>query len=160
MSLKWSNIIWEEQMRALVSLPENCGTNPGWYDWRWSAENPDPVLLSVYLPMDHYLFPFVLHVIPLSVTNMHDAQIGTSSFKYGNIYGRTPSFASLNMDLGWRSDNLSCQSFNDCCKGDSTCGNMIFLFFLVWYSLLRLYIPLRKLELIQYLAHFLTWGTP
>ena len=52
--------------------------------------------------MDPDLSPFVLNYLILDVRNMHDAQIGTLSFKSINTDGRNPSFASLNMDLGWR----------------------------------------------------------
>ena len=53
------------QMRALVSLPKNWGTNPGWSDWSWSTETP-----SI-----HYdFFPSVLHFRGLVVPNTHNAK--------------------------------------------------------------------------------------
>ena len=64
-------------MRALVSLPENCGTNPGWSDCTWSTETPYPGLLSVSFLMDPDLFPFVLYYLILAVPNMHDEKKGT-----------------------------------------------------------------------------------
>ena len=45
-------------MRALVSLPDNCGTNTGCSDWSWSTETAAPGLLSVYFLMDADVFPF------------------------------------------------------------------------------------------------------
>ena len=93
-------------MRARLSLPKNCGTNPVWDDWSWSTETTDPGLLSAYFLMGPDLFPFGLHYLLLAVTNMYGAQRGVSSFKYRNIDGKTPSFASINMDLGWIWDNL------------------------------------------------------
>ena len=102
------------QMHTLLSLPYNCGTNPVWSDWSWSTETPYPGVLSVSLLMDPDFLPLVLNFLLLAVPNIHDAQRGTSSFKYRNIYGRTPSFASLNMDLGCRQDNLLCQYLNYC----------------------------------------------
>ena len=92
-------------MRALVSFSENCGINTGGSDWSWSTETPAPVLLSVSFFMDPYLLPFVLHCLLLSVPKIHDTQRGTSYFKYRNIEGMTPSFASINIDLGWIRDN-------------------------------------------------------
>ena len=124
-SLKLSIINWVDQMRELVSLPENCGTNPGWAEWSWSTETSYTALLSVYFPMDPHLLPFVLHFLLLDFTNMHDEQRGTSYFKYRNIDGRTPIFSSLDMDLGRRWDNVLCHDLNSCCKGDSTSGNMM-----------------------------------
>ena len=58
---------------------------------------------------------------------MNDSQRGTSSFKSRNIDDRTPSFAILNIDLGWRLYKLSCKGLNYCFKGDSTPVNMMFL---------------------------------
>ena len=78
-------------MRALVSLTENCGTNPGWADWGCYTETPYPLLLSFYFLMEPYLLPFVIHCLLLSVPNMHNAQKGTSSFKSRNIDDGTPS---------------------------------------------------------------------
>ena len=89
-------------MRALVSLIDNCGTNPDFAEWSWSTETAAPGLLSVSFLIDTDLFPFVLHCILLAVTNMHGAQRGKSYFKYINLDGRTPIFASLNMDLVWK----------------------------------------------------------
>ena len=88
-------------MCALVSFTENCGTNHVCDDWSWSTETPDPGLLSVFSLIDPDLFPFVIHCLLLDVPNIHDTKRGTLSFEYINIDGRTPGFASLNMDLGW-----------------------------------------------------------
>ena len=52
--------------------------------------------------MDPYLFPSIIHFLLLDVSNMYDPQGGKSSFKSINIDGRTPSFAILNMDFGWK----------------------------------------------------------
>ena len=52
--------------------------------------------------MDSNFFPIVLHCLILTVPNLHDSQRVTPPLKYRNIDGRNPSFASLNMDLGWR----------------------------------------------------------
>ena len=49
---------WDDQMRTLVSLPDNCGTNHGWSDWSWSTETADHGLLSDYFHVESYLFPF------------------------------------------------------------------------------------------------------
>ena len=76
--------------------------------------------------MDRYFFPFVLHCFPLAFTNMRDVQRGKSSFKFRYTDGKTSSFYGLNMDLGWRWDNISCQDFDSCCKGDIISGNMMF----------------------------------
>ena len=65
-------------MSALVSLPENCGTNPGGYDWSWSTDTPDPGLLSVSFLMDPDLSPFVSHYLLTDVTKTNNEQIGTS----------------------------------------------------------------------------------
>ena len=70
---------------------------------------------------------------------MYGEQRGTLSFNSRNSDGSSPSFARLNMDLGWRWDNLSWQYFNSCFKCDSTYGNMMFSIFLVWDSLICLY---------------------
>ena len=101
-SQKWSTMTWAAQMLALMIFPDNCGTIPVCADFSWSTDTAYPVLLSVYFFMDPDLFSFVLHCLLLAVTNMHDVQRGTSSFKSRNLDGRTPSFESLNMDLGWR----------------------------------------------------------
>ena len=45
-------------MRALVSLPDNCGVNPVWAGWSWSTETPDIGLLSVSFLIDPDLLPF------------------------------------------------------------------------------------------------------
>ena len=50
--------------------------------------------------MDPDLFRFVIHLLLLYVTNMHDEQRGASSFKSKNIDETTPIVASLNIDLG------------------------------------------------------------
>ena len=105
-----------DQMRAIVSLPDSCGTNPGWDDWSWSTETPATSLMSVSLQMYPEFFPFVLHCHLLSVPNMHDAQWVTPSFIFKNISGRTPSFASLSMYLDCMWDNFSCHDLNSCCK--------------------------------------------
>ena len=89
-------------MCTLVIFPDNCGTNTGLYDWSWSTEPTYPGLLSVYFLMDPDLFPFVLHYHLLSVTNTNNKQRSTQSFRSINIDGRTPIFANLRMDLGWR----------------------------------------------------------
>ena len=71
---------------------------------------------------------FILFCYPLPYTwcsNNEWCKIVTQSFISRNRYVRTPSFASLNMDLLWRLDNLSCQDLNSCCKGDNSYGNMI-----------------------------------
>ena len=104
--LKWSTITWAYQMNALMSLPDNCVNNTGWYYWIWYTDNTSPELLSVSFLMDPDLFCFVIHLILLYVPNMYDSQRGISSFKSINIDGRTQSFASLNMYLGCRLDNL------------------------------------------------------
>ena len=116
---------WMDQMHTLVSLPEKCGTNHWWADWIWSTDTSAPGLLLVSLLMDPYLPLFVLHCLLLAVTNMHDEQRGTSSFMSRNLYGGAPNFASINMYLGWKWDNLSFQGLNSCCKGDSTPGNIM-----------------------------------
>ena len=131
-------------MCALVSLPENCGTNPGWVDWSFSTETPTPGLFSAYFLMDSNLLPFFLHYIQLSVTNMNYSQRNTSYFNYINSDGRNPSFASLNMDLVWMWDKFSCQDLNSRCKFDRTTGNMMLSIFCVWYYLIHLYSPLSK----------------
>ena len=129
-SLKLSTITWEAQMRALVSLPMNCGTNPGWYDRSWCSDTSYPGLFSVSFCMDPYVFPFVIYWRILDVTNMHGVQRGTSSFSSRNFDGRTPSFAILNMDLGCKWDKLSCRYLNSFCKGYRTYGSMILS---IWY---------------------------
>ena len=113
-------------MRALVSLSDNCGTNPVWSDWTWSTDTTDTSFLSVYFYMDPDFFPFVLHCILLTVTKKYDAQRATSSFKYRNSDCRTPIFASINMNLGCIWDNFSCHDLNSCCNYDRTSGNMIY----------------------------------
>ena len=75
---------------------------------------------------------------------MNDAHRGTSYFKYINIGGSNPSFASLNMDLGWRRDNISCQDFNYCCKCDSNSGNMMLSICSCLRFLIHFYSPLGK----------------
>ena len=105
-----------------------------------------PGLLSVYLLMKPYFPHFVIHFLLLDVPNMYNAQRVTPYFKYRNIDGRNPSFACINMYLGWRLDNLSCQDLNSYCKVDITSENMLFSIFLVQYSLIYLYSPLRKLD--------------
>ena len=57
-SLRWSTITWESQIRALVILPYNRGTNPGLDEWSWHTETPAHVLQSVYFLMDPNFFPF------------------------------------------------------------------------------------------------------
>ena len=63
-------------MSELVSLPDNCGNNPGWSEWSWSTDTAAPGLLSVYFTMETDFFPFVHHCLLLAVLNMHDAQRG------------------------------------------------------------------------------------
>ena len=46
---------WAAQMRALVTLPDNCGTNPGLAEWIWSTETEDPGLLLVFQILYPYL---------------------------------------------------------------------------------------------------------
>ena len=97
--LNWSNMTWASQMRALVSLPENCGTNPVWSNQSWFTETTAPGLLPVSLHMDPDLFHFFIQCRLLDVPNTHAAQRGTSSFRSIHSFVRTPSFSSLNMDL-------------------------------------------------------------
>ena len=59
-SLKMSTITLGAKMRALVSLPNNCGTNTGWSDCSWSTETSTPGLLLVYFLIDPYLLYFVI----------------------------------------------------------------------------------------------------
>ena len=92
---------WVDQMRALVSFTKNCGANTGYYDLSWYTETVSPGLFSVPFFMDLDFLPFVIFCLVLAVPNIHDAQRFTSAFKAINLDGRTPSFASLNMDLGW-----------------------------------------------------------
>ena len=158
--LKWSTITWEAQIHALVSLPDNCGTNPGWSDWSLPTENESTSLLSVSLRMDPYLFPFWINFCLLSVPNIYDGQKDTLLFKSKNCAGRTTCLGSLKMDSGCKQDNLSCHYLNSRCKCDSTSGNMIFWIFLVWDSWIILYNLLMKLELIQCLEYYLVLGTP
>ena len=91
-----------DQKCALVSLPENYGTNIDLSGWSWSTETPSPALLSVHFLMGPNFFPFVTHFLILGVPKVHDAKRGTSFLKSRNIGGGSPSFASLNMYLGWR----------------------------------------------------------
>ena len=65
-----------------------------------STDTPVLGLLSVYLSMDPDFLLFVIVCSLLAVPNMHDAQRSTKSFRSRNSFGRTPSFASINMDLG------------------------------------------------------------
>ena len=65
------------------------------------------------------------HYLILDVPNIHGAQGGTSYFNYINIYGITPSFDGINMDLGWRRDNLSWQDLSYYCKNGFVSGNTI-----------------------------------
>ena len=129
---------WVSQMRALVSFPDNCGTNHGWADCSWSTETADPGLLPVSFLVYLYFFSFVIRYYLFCVSNIHDSKRGTSSFRYINIYWGTPSFASINMDLVRRWDKLSFQDLNSCCKGDNTSWNMIFLIFsyVIFFDLL------------------------
>ena len=105
--LKCSTMTWAAQMHALVSLPENCGTNPRWADWSWSTDTEAPELLLVSLIIDTDLFLFVIYFLLLGVPNIHNEQRGASYFKPGKFYARTPSFASLNIDFGWSWYNFS-----------------------------------------------------
>ena len=146
-------------MSGRVSFSDNCGTNPFWSYFSWSTGTPDPGLLSVSFLMDPYLSPFVIHFLILSFPNIQDAKICTSLFKYRNIDGSNPSFASLNMYLVWRWDNLLCPYSDSCCKGDSTSINMMFSICSCVILFDSFNSPLRRLELIQYLAYSLTWRT-
>ena len=116
---------WAAQKRALVSLPKNCGTDPGWYDQSLFTDTEYTGLLPVSLRMDPELLTFVINFCLLSVPNIHCEQRGTSSFIVTNISGKTPSFSSLNMDLGFRWYNFSCKHFNSCYKDYSNSGNII-----------------------------------
>ena len=120
----------EAQIHAVVRLPDNCGTNPVWDDQSWTIDTPDPGLLSVSLLMEPDFLHFFLYCLLFTVPNTHDEERGTSSFKSKNIYMRTPSFANIKKDLGWRWDNLSFQYLDSCYKCDSNYGNIIFS---VWY---------------------------
>ena len=95
-------------MRALVSLLGNCESNTGLSDWVKSTETAATVSLSVYLLINPYFFPVLIDLSLLDVTNMDDAQRVTSYFRCKNIDEKTQSFSILNMDLGWRLNNLSC----------------------------------------------------
>ena len=99
--------------------------NTGWSHLSWSTDHSDTGLLSVYFLMVPDLFPFVLLWLILDVTNMNDPQRDTSSFKSRNLDGINPSSDSLNMDFGWKWDNLSGQDLNYCCKGDNIYVKMI-----------------------------------
>ena len=114
---------------ALVSLPENWGTNPIWSDWSWYTDTAAPGLFSVSLLLESYLFPFVIHWLLLDFPNMHDSQRGTSYFKSINLDGSTKKKSSLSMDLVWKWYNLSYQDLNSYCKCDNTSENMIFSIF-------------------------------
>ena len=116
-------------MRSLVSLTDNCGTNPSWSDWSWSTDNSAPGLLSVSFLMEPDFFPFVIRCLLLVAPNIHYLQRVTSSLKSRNIDGRTPIFSSLKMDLGWRWDNLSWQDLNSFCKVYITYVKMMFSIF-------------------------------
>ena len=133
--------------------------NPGWAYWSWSTETPDPWLLSVFLPYWTRFLPFFIYFLLLAVPNMNDTQIGTSPFKTRNIVRRTTSFASLNMDLGWGEITCHDRILVPVVKLIALMGTWCSKFVLVRYSLIHLYSPLIKLELIQYLAYQLTWGT-
>ena len=93
-------------MRALVSLTDNCENNPVWDGCSCSNENSAPGLLLVSFLMDPDLFYFIIHCLLIAVPNIHVAKRGTLSFKFRNIDGKTPGFASINMDLGWRLDHF------------------------------------------------------
>ena len=149
---------WSFQICALVSLPENCDTNSGWYDWSWSTETAAPSLLSVYLHVDPYFFLFVTHLRLLSVPNIHDAQRSTSFFRFKNLSKRTPSFSSLNVDLGCRQDNLLCHGLNYYWKVDSTYGNILISIFLVCDSWIYWWNPLRKIWIDAMSGTFLDWS--
>ena len=116
---------WAAQMCTLVSLLDTSGTNPGLSDWGWYTETSSPGLLSVYFLMGPDFFPISRFSL-LAVTSMHDAQIDTSYLRPRNSFGRTPSFTSLNMDLGCMWDHLLCQYLNSYCKGEITSGKMMF----------------------------------
>ena len=94
-SIKLSTINWTAQIRALLSLPENWGTNPVWDYWSGSTDTPYPGLFSISLLMELYLFPFVIHLLLLAVPIMHDSKRGTSYFKYRNIDGSNPTIIHI-----------------------------------------------------------------
>ena len=123
--LKISIVTWAAQVHAIVNVPNNPGTNTGWYEWSWSTKTAYPSLLSVSLRMDPDFFHFVLNCCLLAVPNMHDSQRGTLYFRSKNCARRTPGFDSINIYLVCRGCNLSLQDLNVCCKGDSTSGNMM-----------------------------------
>ena len=60
------------------------------------------------------LSPFVIHFILLVVPNIQDAQRGTSYFRSGNYLGRTPSFATQNINFRCKCNKASCQDLNSC----------------------------------------------
>ena len=116
---------WTAQMRALVFLNENYGTNTGWSDWSWTTKNVATSLLSVYFLMDPDLYTFVLLLLIVAVTKMNNTQRSKPTSKYINPYWRTQSFSISNMDLRWSLDNLLCQDLSSYCKRDNTSGNNI-----------------------------------
>ena len=133
---------WAEQIRLILILTDNCGSNPGRDEWSWSTETSAPGLLSFYFPVDPYVFPFVIHWLILVVPNIHDAQRGTSLLISRNIYGMNTSLARLNMDLVWRWYNLLCQYLNSFYKVDSTSGYMVSYIFFLYETFLFVYIIL------------------
>ena len=147
-------------MSTLVRLPVSYGDNPGWSDWSWSTETAALGVFSVSFCVNPDLLPFVVYFCLVFGPNMHDAQRVTSSFRSRNSFGGTPWFACLNMNLGCKWDNLSFQCFSSCWKCESTSGNMMFSIFLVWYSWIHWYNPLRKFQLMQRMSHSLICVTP
>ena len=136
---------------ALVSFTDNCGTIPEWSSQSWFTDTVAPGLLSVPLCVEPVLFPFNPDCHLLVVPNMHYAQRRTYFSR------RAPSFSSINMDLGCRWDNFSCQYLNYCCKVDITYEHRFFRFFHAPFSFLFWHKYLNKLELMQYLVHSLIW---
>ena len=150
---------WAAQKRALVSLPKNCGTDPGWYDQSLFTDTEYTGLLPVSLRMDPELLTFVINFCLLSVPNIHCEQRGTSSFIVTNISGKTPSFSSLNMDLGFRWYNLSCKHLIPVTKIIEIMETLYYQFVLVQDYWIHWCNPVSKLEFIQCLVYSLIWGT-
>ena len=147
-------------MWEIVSLPDNYGINPFWSDWSLYTDTSAPGLLSFYLLMEKNFLPFILCFLILYISNMHDAQRGTSPYKYRNLDGRNPIFIlkTYILDVGER----TCYSrvWTPVLKVVALLEMGCSQFFLVWYYFIYLYSPLRELELIKYLSHYLAWGTP
>ena len=114
------------KMCALVNLTENWVKNTGWDNWSCSTDTTAPSLLSVYLCIDPYLLPFVIHCWRLTVLNMHNSQRVTSYIMSRNLFRRTPSFDRWNIDFGCKCNTFSCQYLYSWCRGERNCGNMMF----------------------------------